>query len=482
MRRERREALQPPLRLSQPRGGLEGEPPRGPLHAAWGWSWDRRRRYASGTRFVAASLALACTLLVAGHAGAAPLAERRLHDAVTVDTRLLAELTDRDPGNYRLYAARGGAVAAVPFQIDPRDAKGRLLVDGDTQGVGPAFDGDDALVFMAKDAGERVAASALPARDAALELEISDPESGARGFAYFVHDPTGAAPAGGPYATYDRGTNRVDAASYSVRYPPGRNFLTELATTGVGGSLAHMLVSRMSLQIAPTFSMLVTDWSPRLTEESFTTVIEGVRNGPVRAIVRARQSLDLGKLLPDAPAGDVFTFYYPSAIVTPSTFRVPALVLQLLRAFEFEGKAVLDPSATRSRYVDADHPDGVALATAPQGTVNAADPDWFVIDGPGGTYLHAFAIPEIWRRWGITRASVLREAEGRLAAGYSLRDMTRLQEAGAYDLRVAMVVLGQPYRRGDERPALAMLDRPLDVAVRPVAAAEPATGATAPSR
>ncbi|MCW5892304.1 MAG: hypothetical protein KIT14_17420 [bacterium] len=357
----------------------------------------------------------------------------------------------------------------MPFQVDQRDARGRIVVEGDVQGVGRAFDDDDALVFMANDLGERIAPAALPARDHAMEVEVSDAATGARGFAYLVHAPDAAAPERPPNATYDRARYRVDAAAYSVRYPPGRNFLTDLATTGPGGSLAHLLVSRMSLRIAPTFAMLVTSWSPQLTEESFTTVIEGVRNGPVRSIVRARQSLELGALLPDAPAGDVLTYYYPNAIVTPSTFKVPAVVLRLLRAFEFEGKAILDASAAGSRYVDAAHPDGLALATAPQGTVNAADPEWFVIDGPGGTYLHAFDIPDAWRRWGITRASVLGQADGRLAAGYSLRDMTRMQEAGAYDLRVAMVVLGRPYRPGDERAALAMLDQPLAVEVRPVA-------------
>jgi hypothetical protein len=99
----------------------------------------------------------------------------------------------------------------------------------------------------------------------------------------------------------------VHAAAYAAHYPPGRNFLTDFAATRRGESGSQLLVSRMSLRIAPTFSMLVADWSPEFTEESFTTVIEGVRNGPVRAIVRATQSLELGGLFPDAPAGDVLT-------------------------------------------------------------------------------------------------------------------------------------------------------------------------------
>jgi hypothetical protein len=68
----------------------------------------------------------------------------------------------------------------------------------------------------------------------------------------------------------------------------------------------------MSLRINPTFSLLTMRWSPELTEESFTTTIDGVRNGPVRAIVRARQALDLGRVLPDPPAGTTHTLYSTS--------------------------------------------------------------------------------------------------------------------------------------------------------------------------
>jgi hypothetical protein len=414
-------------------------------------------------------------LLLAGASAAlaavATLPGARPHDPVVVSTALLGGLEDADPDHYRLYALRDGAAVAVPFQIDARDRRGGYELGEATH----RFDDNDELVFMAKDLGARQPAACLPAGPA-VELEVADPETGARGWAYLVRDPAGPQPARPAYATYDTARNEVRATYYRLRYPPGRNFFTSMEATDAAGR-GGTLVARMTMRIEPTFSLLFTRWSPRLTEDSFTTVITGVREGPVRSIVRARQALDLGRLLPDAPAGDVLTLYYFSSFVTPSRFEVPGVALQLLRDFRFEGTAVLDDGAAE-RYVDAAHPEGIALATA--GEADAArDTDWYVVDGPAGAYLHALDIPEEWRRWGITRGTVReRTPDGRAAAGYTLRDMTRLRHGGAYDLNVSMVILPQPYRPGDEAPALAMLQRPLEVRVRRLDAGDSVSSAT----
>ena len=136
----------------------------------------------------------------------------------------------------------------------------------------------------------------------------------------------------------------------------------------------------MSLRINPTFSLLRMEWSPELTEESFVTTIDGVRNGPVRSIVRARQSLDLGRVLPDPPAGTMHTFYYASSFATPSTFKVPALVLKLLRSFRFEGTSVLADTGHDTHYFDAEHPQGIDVETPTPPADLERDQDWYIID------------------------------------------------------------------------------------------------------
>jgi hypothetical protein len=65
--------------------------------------------------------------------------------------------------------------------------------------------------------------------------------------------------------------------------------------------------------------------------------------------------------------------------------------------------------------------------------------------------------------------------------------MTQLRAGGAYDLLVSIVVLARRYRPGDEESVLGMVQRPLDVQVRPLSAgpgpAEPVEAPrTCPSR
>jgi len=61
------------------------------------------------------------------------------------------------------------------------------------------------------------------------------------------------------------------------------------------------------------------------------------------------------------------------------------------------------------------------------------------------------------------------EAEpGLHEAGYSLLNMTKLREAGTYDMNMGVIILPRPYTPGDEVKPIAMLKQPLQATVRPV--------------
>ena len=87
--------------------------------------------------------------------------------------------------------------------------------------------------------------------------------------------------------------------------------------------------------------------------------------------------------------------------------------------------------------------------------------------------LHAFVIPSRWREWGVTRGTLLRTApndaaatEPLYAAGYTLQHMTRLREAGTWDLLMASVVLPGPFHPGDEAEPVALVRAPLTTQIR----------------
>lgn len=409
--------------------------------------------------------------LTAATAGVAePKTLTRFHDPVIVDTGILKGLSDHRTASYRLMRARAKLVEPIPFQFDARDDDG-LIFSGVSTADGSVFDDDDELVFMAKDTGDRVDRAALPPEsDESLQIEVFDPVDGSRGWAYLVHFP-GQAPAASPvrYATFDVQANEAKATFYQLTYAPGRSFFTNMRIMPAGGGNGGRLMNRMKVRVRPTLSLLVTTWSPEFTEESFAVTIDGVKNGPVRAIRRVRQSLDLGEHFPQGPSGTVYTYYYLSSFTTPSVFSIPWIVLKALRDFEFEGVSDFGPQAMGMQYWDGANVQGLRFTGSTQAPVTDEDHDWWAVSGPPGTCLHAFVVPEQWRRWGIVRGTAFHDnaSEGH-TAGYNLLHMADLRSAGAYEMNLATTVLSHPFRPGDQVEPLRMLHDPLQIRVKPV--------------
>lgn len=106
----------------------------------------------------------------------------RLHDPVIVKTALLSGLPTRDTAGYRLYSVQQGHLSPIPFQFDERDNAGEIVFSEAAAKNEFRLDENDELVFMAKDTGDRIAAELVPATsDAAVEIEVTDPVTRARG-------------------------------------------------------------------------------------------------------------------------------------------------------------------------------------------------------------------------------------------------------------------------------------------------------------
>jgi len=409
---------------------------------------------------------------------AAPKTLSRFHDPVIVSTGTLTELPDRRTASWRLYASEAGHLVPIPFQFDARDRHGDVVVGGADEFT---FDDNDELVFMAKDTGARVGNDPWPeGTDAVLELEVEDPQHGEKGWAYLLHFREPPPAVTEPYATLNRSASQARSAFYEVDYAAGRDFYTGMRITPAAGGNGVNLMRRTRMSGVPTLHLFFTDVTLRFTEQNSIVAIEGVRNGPVRAIRRVRLSVDLGPLFPDLPNGTAYTFHYFSSDVTPTHFGVPWLALKTLRDFCFANVIDFDPQALPARYWDGANRDGIAWSRR-DGThiETTADHDWWVHSGAGGTVLHAFVVPPEWLQWGIVRGTVFRDgaaagegdgaprapdclsADATYAAGYSLLHMTNLREARSYDLLQTEVVLPKPYQPGDEEEPMAMLRAPL---------------------
>lgn len=428
-------------------------------------------------RVRAALAACAVAALVAAPASGEAIRVERVHDPVIVPGAKLDGLAARDTTRLRLRRVEAGRLVPMPYQFDPRDADGEVSVDGPEDFV---LDANDELVFMLKDAGERATPELLPDDcEQALEIEVTVPGDGGRAWAYLLAfrdpPPDERFP---PYVSFDVATQSARSAHYRVGYAPGRNFFTDVAVLPASHGDGANLLRQTRMRGSPTFGLLFAELTLDFTEQSSIVEIDGVRVGPVRAVRRAQLSVDLGALFPELPSGIAYTFHYATSYATPSRIGFPWIMLETLRDFRFENVLDFRPEAAPLRYFDAGRPEGVLLdPDAPGELRTTEDHEWWVHSGAGGTMLHALVIPEAWRSWGVVRGTVIRSVsagdpdaaaaggEPRVAAGYTLLNMTSLREAGEYDLLMSSVVLPRPYEPGDERAAMAMLREPLQVAV-----------------
>ena len=258
------------------------------------------------------------TLILASHSGecAASKALDRLHDPVIVTAAALGSLPDRHTAAWRLYRVDVGQPVPIPFQFDPVDPQGDVVVDAPEQFE---LKGADQLVFMARDTGDRAPDGWWPAGgDTVVEIEAADAVHGGRGWAYLVHfaGPP-PAPAAERYVSYDAATHRARSAFYEVEYAPSRNFFTGLRVLSGAGGDGRNLLEQTRMLGRPTFHLLLADLTLGFTEQNSIVAVEGVRTGPVRAVRRVHLSVDLGRYFPELPSGTVYTYHYLTSYTTP---------------------------------------------------------------------------------------------------------------------------------------------------------------------
>lgn len=215
--------------------------------------------------------------------------------ASLVDGKQAAFLLQHPTSSFRVYAFHAGAIIGIPFQVDERDRRDRWVLDqGPKQNPDAAvevFDENDVLVLMNRDLGPRGDFAALPAGAMMWgEIRVGN-VTAPLGFAYvgvFEHPPALSC-AGCFSARYEEASDRVYAERYALEFhaPLPRHLafverVGEMGTNTIAGVRAKGEVR--------FFGGLMT---LRKTEADMQTELLGYRNGPVRAIRRARYWIPL---------------------------------------------------------------------------------------------------------------------------------------------------------------------------------------------
>lgn len=150
----------------------------------------------------AACLLVAAVALGIRPAGAqevlTPSSLERPNSHVIVRGARLVKLQGTPLGELRLFAWKGDALSAIPYQIDERTHDEGFAYElgrhplSDTDQL---FDANDEVVFMAKDVGDRITKDAIRlGQETCTELRVFDPVTGEQGWVYLLRYTTAPPP------------------------------------------------------------------------------------------------------------------------------------------------------------------------------------------------------------------------------------------------------------------------------------------------
>ena len=424
-------------------------------------------------------------LLAAGPARAESHVGRsvdRPFDPVILYGEEMPAITGAAEDRIGVLVRRGDALVPIPFQIDERNAFGFLLVDqgaeAATDADGGLFDDNDELVFMARDTGPRAtsgAAGRLPGAESHVEVEITNPETGARAYAYVVRYAGSAPRSDGDYGTYDVGLDRITTPSYAVSFPEDDDgnprFYPDYLTIdpSMGGSGEDVL-DRAKLRVTAKmlFNLLTFDRD----EDDIVVELLGWRDGPVRVVRRIELSIHLFLGL-YAPPLTVDLVFYRNSIEVPTIIDSPINFGSLLSGIDIRVALDLTDAVEGARVITADNrdlPPVDGTMSDAESNVVRLDQEWIVLTGPAGHVLTRVLLSDSFRLRksfhyvdDIDADDDPEDVPGSKEFGFDLLDGLQVPK-GRHTAKLFFYFLPE-YRPEDESTYLSILDDPLRIAL-----------------
>lgn len=283
--------------------------------------------------------------------------------------------------------ACGDGCVPIPWQLDERDAEGRLAL---TEGPEPnpddppgLIDDDDELRWMVEDAGRRMAAAEIPAgATCALEIRVR-PGSGGDRWAYAFALPVLAPRSERRYVRYDPARDVITGTRVALGF--GGQTPQYLAVRREGDAREVNLLDRLKVRVSARFLGVI----PVSRDESdLTTEFVAWHAGPIRVIRRQRQWVRVGFGL-RSPTFGSDTYFYRDFAALPVSLRLNFPPTYFFRGIEV--RAILDFRDLRGWQVQADglgHPLTVGATTSSDAErFNHLRGEWFALVGPDATLL-----------------------------------------------------------------------------------------------
>ncbi|MCL4557440.1 MAG: hypothetical protein M1491_02190 [Deltaproteobacteria bacterium] len=429
----------------------------------------------------------------------------RKFDPVVVPGADLAPFIGHAIGGLRLYRAEfrnhRQTVRPIPFQIDERDEYGDWVFDFDKHGDFVPFKRQslapqDELVFMSKDAGERLAVKdASSERDlftngasgrtglengtsaqhgaGVVEIKLTDPLNDSNAYvylAYFQDDPPALSPV--HYVQYNPTTDRIDATLYDMGFskkaPVSYDYyVIPKAAGGEGINIFDRF--KMRLDISTFLFNLHRD------EDDFKSRLVGYIQGPVRVIRRVANSMDVVFGIQSSSVLSDSMYYYdyfqfPTIVNIPIDMRKLYVVkkAKLVTTTDFNHNAI------GMYFYNSNNPKGIEITgtmSRAQAGLDMSAYDWAVVSGPQGAWMNRVVmgkdVPFIKNLYFVDDRTKLDPPEnepGQIGStGYDFGNLLKAAK-GTYTF-TSYIYVPIGYRPGDERPWLNIIDHPIHYTV-----------------
>ena len=333
----------------------------------------------------------------------------RIPDPVIMQGALARAMIDRPIAKLRLYAFREGVFELIRYQIDEVTKEGDLVF---TEGPRPnkklgngKFDAQDLLIFMARDAGDRVTKDAwrlIEGHSAGVEIEITDPINSEKGWCYLMYFSckTPARSSLPDYVDFDYTNNTITSKYYAVKFliaPKGERSLVyeSVRMTKEAGANEKNFIDRF--KIRAKVKLLFGSMKINFNEEAVHSNVLAYRRGPVRVVRRLEQyavvppfNIKIVRIITDLTN---YCMFYSSPLILSVPFQLDKIVssAHLVLGTDYNENAIGGITANSA------NPAGFLIDGRMNEDELAFDttfPEWRLLHGDFGAFLNRLYIPQ----------------------------------------------------------------------------------------
>lgn len=412
-------------------------------------------------------------------------------EVVVVTGQPLGPVIGIDPRKLSLFAKTPKGFEPIPFQIDRRYRERKRIAYYYTGGrlakepKNPNLTDLDELVFWSGDAGPKVSAEDWKVSGKGVEIQITDPITGAKAFVYLLSFEDNAPRSERWYVRYDPEGDKVDALYYSLDYRDKyRLGFTSLAVKQEAGGTGENFIDEAKYRVNVRAGGTIIPYE--LDRRQVHTKVMGWIEGPIRARRRILNYVELFVYLGSTSCAE--------SVYTPSGFYIEVPVIggtpiMGLTNLSTRWSLELNQSAIGMTFRSDKNPQGIEIdgkKSEAQRKLDYSPPQWLLISGKPGALMRRPGKVSARRlyidMYYMDDEQIAEEGEEKAgqigAAGYYIPFAGRR----GFKLRENIVdyfdVLPN-YKQGDEAAFLERASKPIEISAKETTAQNPTIGPAA---